>query len=313
LINVIKARLATHWFYWVRLRAKKNVLNSQSIYIIPSLFGFAYAFVLLTLFFCAINYQVSSVFFLTFLFAMLGIVSAVDAHTNLKGLRVICLSISDSYPHGMVNIKLRLSTPNPHVYALYGSFDREDERMIGNIKYKGAEMTFSLRANARGYYDVPRFNLKSYFPLGLFRAWGYIYFDDKYYVYPSPISPGFWPKSLGDEGHQGAHVDGHEELYELKSVIDPWAHPGRIAWKIAARGQGWFVKKLMGPEGESRVFCLEDLPIRDIELNLQHLSYWLHESERNGYCYGLELKGIQTKLSKGQTHLAQCLRELALY
>lgn len=313
MINVIKARLTAHWFHWVRQRAKKNVLDSQSIYIIPSLFGFAYAFVLLTLFFCAINYQVSAVFFLTFLLAMLGMVSALEAHTNLKGLSVICLSMTDSYPHGIVHIKLRLSTPNPHVYVLYCSFDREEERLIDEIKYKGTEVTLSLRANARGCYDVPRLNLKSYFPLGLFRAWGYIYFDEKYYVYPSPISPGFWPKAMGDEGHQADRVDGNEEFYELKSVTNPWAHPGRIAWKIAARGQGWFLKTMMSPEGESRLFCLDDLPGLDIELNLQHLSYWLHESERDGSGYGLELKGVQTKLSKGQAHLADCLRQLALY
>lgn len=37
---------------------------------------------------------------------------------------------------------------------------------------------------------------------------------------------------------------GDNEYYDLKQVDNPWIQPNLIAWKIAAKGQGWYLKTM---------------------------------------------------------------------
>lgn len=109
-------------------------------------------------------------------------------------------------------------------------------------------------------------------------------------------------------------MSGDEELYDLKQVENPWIEPKLIAWKIAAKGQGWYLKTMASSEVDFWLFKLNDLPSQDVELKLQNLSYWLQTAESNNLIYGLELTpSSPTRLSHGITHLQYCLRQLALY
>ena len=87
----------------------------------------------------------------------------------------------------------------------------------------------------------------------------------------------------------------------------------RIAWKIAARDQGWFIKNLRSPEGTCHWFSLKDLSHLPVEKALQYLSWWIQEAEMQGDSYGLELKGDVIPPGHGKQHLRLCLRALAIY
>ena len=141
------------------------------------------------------------------------------------------------------------------------------------------------------------------------------YFNMDYYVYPQGVSAGFWPENYGDQSQQqhSGHFSGDDELYELKSVASPWAQASHIAWKISARGQGWYLKTMTVSSGENWIFRIEDLAGGDIELNLQQLSYWIQTAEQEGHLYGLELNGERIEISHGKHHMAYCLRQLASY
>ncbi len=312
----LKTTINHYWSRWVQQRAlavNPQRFDSGNLYIFPSLFGFAYAVVLLTLFLCAINYQVSSVFFLTFLLAVVGMMSAWEAHFNLKGLSVHCLAIEDAYQYDAVKVVLSLTLESRSCYALEFHFVDEGTLTLEKLNPQGSQVSLTLPAKERGYFQLPRLTFYSYFPLGLFRVWGYIYFDASYYVYPASLSPGFWPKSGLTAGNTSSKISGNEEIYELKQVINPWAQPSRIAWKIAARGQGWYLKTMVSLEGNYWLFRIQDLSSPNLELNLQHLCYWLQIAEQRSYFYGLELKGMSTRLSQGPHHLTLCLRQLATY
>lgn len=304
------------WSKWVKRRAftgNPQQFHGGNLYILPSAFGWAFALVLLTLFLCAINYQVSPIFFFTFLLAVAGLVSAWEAHFNLKGLSVKCLSVEDAYQNEAVNVILLVTLENKPCYALEYFFRNQEAIKIEKITPEGLQIVLQLPAKQRGCFQLPRITFHSYFPLGLFRVWGYIYFDTSYYVYPESISPGFWPDSWSENGNKASNINGNEELYELRPVNNPWIQPGRIAWKIAARGQGWYLKTMVNSEGSCWLFRIEDLPTADIEQSLQHVCYWLQTAEQKGYLYGVELKGIKTDFAKGPAHLTQCLRQLATY
>ena len=311
-------RTREYWSDWVRLRAYSShplELNAKTIYIIPSALGWAFLVVILSLFICAINYQVSAIFFMTFLLASAGMASAWEAHDNLNGLTVHCVSIDDGYCGGMVRVTLALRMPKKIAYSIEYYFEKESSLHLERLPLEGRQITLYLPAPKRGVFKLPRVTISSVYPLGLFCVWGYAYFDDAvYYVYPQNIATGFWPNStLKNAGSHSSCVLGHEDFYELKEVNEPWTQSSRIAWKIAARGQGWYLKSMVSEEGRSWMFRIEDLPRAEVEESLQALCYWLNTAELEGYFYGLELKGKRTALSQGASHLTECLRQLASY
>ncbi len=181
------------------------------------------------------------------------------------------------------------------------------------IPAEGIQIILPIETTSRGYFPLPRIVISSLFPFGVFRVWAYAYFEEHYYVYPQPVDPGFWPDSYRDQNLTTKHTQGDEEFYDLKQVENPWKSPNLIAWKIAAKGQGWYLKTMNSNEVECWLFRLSDLPEKDLESKLQNLSYWLQTAELNGQIYGLELASSQTRLSHGKEHLQHCLRQLALY
>jgi len=314
--SAIGEQVSAYWSRWAKQRAlaeNPQRFHSGNLYILPSLFGWLFALVLFTLFLCAVNYQVSSVFFLTFLLAVGGMVSAWEAHFNLKGIAVNCLSIDDVHQHGLVKVVLAIQPEKKMAYALKCHFIKQEVGTLDVIPSEGTRITLMLPAADRGCFPLPRITFYSYFPLGLFRVWGYIYFDTQYYVYPMSVSSGSWPTPASETGGHFLNREGNEEIYDLKPALNPWTQASRIAWKIAARGQGWYLKTMISPEGNHWIFRIQDSPSKLLEENLQHLCFWLEEAERKGYVYGLELKGTRTNLANGPAHLSQCLRQLATY
>lgn len=315
-MTTITAHIKHYWYDWAKKRnATGNTqrFNAGNLYILPSLFGWAYGVVLLTLLLCAINYQISTLFFLTFLQALTGLISAWTAHGNLKNISVTCMEIEDCQKGGRVQALLFIDSGGIERYDLDYQINGEEKIKLPCLPKEGIGISLSLPAARRGLFHLPVIRFSSHFPFGLFQVWGYAFFNKQYYVYPAPTSPGFWPPSLTETGQLHRGLEGNEDLDNLKAVKNPWIQANRIAWKIAARGQGWYLKTMNNPESDCWLFSLRDLPAMDIELQLQHVSYWLAAAQQQGFVYGLELKGERTPLAQGEEHLRRCLRQLAVY
>ena len=312
----IKKRAKNYWYQWIKKRnpaSNPQIFNSNNLYILPSRFGWAYGLVLLTLFSGAINYQISTVFLMTFLLAVIGLVSAWEAHANLKELSVKLISIKDAQQGKPALVTLLLHSNNKIRFGLEFQVGKQATTRLEKIPLEGLQFIVPIETSLRGSFLLPPIIISSLFPFGIFRVWGYAHFDKHYYVYPEPISPNFWPPSSANQNKKKKDIPGDEELYDLKQVENPWVQPNLIAWKIAAKGQGWYLKTMSNNEGNYWLFSLNDLPAVDVELKLQYLSYWLQIAEENGYIYSLELTKVPSQFSQGEEHLQYCLRQLALY
>lgn len=304
------------WEKWVRKRMPKSnpqILNSQSIYILPSGFGWIYWIVVLSLFSGAINYQISTIFLMTFLLAVVALVSAWEAHANLKNLSIKLISIEDTYQGTPVQMILFIQANRRNHFGL--EFKMGDQ-LLSRLEYippEGLQFVLPIVTNKRGCFNVPRITISSLYPFGIFRIWGYAYFDTQYHVYPQPINPGFWPERSPNQENKTIPSPGDNEFYDLRQVENPWLQLNLIAWKIAAKGQGWFLKTLDSAEGSHWVFSLRDLPPVDLESKLQYLCYWLVTAESNDQLYSLQLDHSIEPLARGKDHLQDCLRLLARY
>ncbi|TAL66446.1 MAG: hypothetical protein EPN84_00305 [Legionella sp.] len=288
-------------------------MGESNIYILPTGFGLAFGVLLLSLLIGAVNYQISIVFLMTFLLAVIGLVSAWEAHANLKELSIKLISIEDAEQGKAVQVRL-LIEPNRKVrFGLEFQFVQEGNTRLEKIAHEGMQFIVPIDTIERGYFALPRLTISSIFPFGLFRVWAYAYFEEHYYVYPAALSPGFWPVPTANSQFNKNDLAGDEEFYDLKQVDNPWAQPNLIAWKIAAKDQGWYLKTRENEQGDYWLFKLEDSPEMKVDNQLQNLSFWLQGAEENHAIYGLKLPNILTPLTQGEDHLKHCLRQLALY
>lgn len=315
MISQIKKSTHDYWMSWVKKRntsGNPQIVDSRNVYILPSGFGWIYGFLLLSLFSGAINYQMSTVFLMTFILAIIGLVSAWEAHANLKDLTIKLISIKDTEQGKPVQLGLLIQSNHKIRFGIEFRVNKQSVARLEKIPPEGLQFILPIETVSRGYYPLPRIEISSLFPFGIFLVWGYIWFDKYYYVYPQPIDPGFWPQSASASNQKKKSTPGDDEIYDLKQVENPWTQPNLIAWKIAAKGLGWYLKTRDSTEGDYWMFQLSDLPSTNVELQLQYLSYWLHTAEGNHQIYGLKLGKYSIQPGQGEAHLQECLRQLAL-
>jgi uncharacterized protein (DUF58 family) len=315
-ITYLKTKGFNYWNQWIKKRktaGNPQILEANTVYILPSGFGCAYGFLLLTLFSGAINYQISTVFLMTFLLAVIGLVSAWEAHANLKELSIKLIAIKDAQSGTPAQITLLIQGNNKMRYGLEFKLPNQPASRLEMIPAEGMQYVLPIETSHRGCFPLPRIVISSLFPFGIFRVWGYASFDAQYYVYPEPVYPEFWPSPVSVHQERKRDTPGDDEIYDLKQVEDPWSQPNLIAWKIAAKGQGWYLKTRNNSEGDYWLFRLNDLSMDSLESRLEHLSYWLVNAEADNRIYGLELGHYSSPFAQGEEHLQACLRQLATY
>ncbi len=115
MITQAKKKFNTRWHGWAKKRNRPGspqTLNSHNVYVLPSGFGCAYGLVVLTLFSAAINYQISTIFLMTFLLFIIGMASAWEAHANLKDLSFKVINIEDAQQGTPAKITLSIQANN---------------------------------------------------------------------------------------------------------------------------------------------------------------------------------------------------------
>jgi uncharacterized protein (DUF58 family) len=288
--------------------------HSRNLYILPSGFGWIYGLVVVGLFFGATNYQINTIFFMTFLLAAIGLASAFEAHANLKNLSFKLIAIEDAQQGTPAKMTLFIDANHKTRFGIEFQIASQPKIRLEKIPPEGLRFVIPIETQTRGYFALPRITIASLYPFGIFGVWSYAAFTEHYYVYPQPVNPDCWPEPYIDQETQKKFASGDEEFYDLKQVENPWIEPNRIAWKIAAKNQGWYLQTMHSNEADYFLFKLSDLTADNLELKLQHLSYWLQTAEAMGLIYGLALTpSSKIQFAHGKIHLQQCLRQLALY
>ena len=86
----------------------------------------------------------------------------------------------------------------------------------------------------RGWLEMPSFRLETRFPLGLFKAWSWIFPKSRCLVYPSPArNPPPMPKTGHGQAGQATRGDG-EQVHGLRKY-QAGDSIQRVAWRASAR------------------------------------------------------------------------------
>jgi uncharacterized protein (DUF58 family) len=296
-------------------RANQVVLQHRTIYVFPSKQGAAFLVLVLLIWLLGTNYQNNLILGLSFFLTSVMLVSIIHAFKNLLGLTFSpCVSLHASVGEiAPFDIEISSSYLADH-HGILLAVDADFDLVCAHIAAaKTTQVRLNFSARHRGWLKLPRIELKSYFPFGLIRAWAYIDLEHRALVFPRPIACVQAPLGAGP-GEEGVYLSmrrGDEfhgfQNYQLGS---PLSH---IAWKQFARGAGMHLKDYRALQSEHLWLDWQALDVRDTELALSNLSYWVNHFADNNIEFGLRLPQVTIERGVGDVHRLSALSALALF
>jgi uncharacterized protein (DUF58 family) len=302
-----------NWAFRRTVETGTVVLNQRRIYILPTRQGLGFALVLVLMLLGDINYNLSLGYVLTFLLTTTGGITMLHAFRNMAQLEIRAGYVEPVFAGEQAHFVFHFHNPGRLIRYQLHLHDDDGHLMVFDLPaQRSTPIEFAIPSRQRGWLDSGRLSLDTEFPLGLFHAWSYLHFDVRCLVYPKPCAPQPLPASSAQDGTGKAFATGDEDFSGLRSYVAGDAMP-RIAWKALAREQGLQVKQFSALQGHSLWLDWSLLPNIAPERKLELLTRWVLDAEAQGMRYGLRLPGKELQPAQGQTHRAECLRELALY
>ena len=295
-------------------------LTQRRIFIIPTKQGFMMGFVLILMLLGDINYNLSLGYVLTFLLAMMAVMSMLHAFRNLAHLEIrpgradpvfrgetAQFMLHFNNRSKLSRYQLCLVQPGKSFWTNTNTPLKFDAPAL-----QDSEVAFLLPATRRGWLQAGRLMLYTEFPLGLFYCWSYLHFDTRCLVYTQPMDKAALPSGSSPDGTGKRSVAGDEDFSGLRKYTPGDALP-RIAWKAYARERGLQVKQFSSPLGEELWLDYADTPDRNEEEKLARMTRWVLDAEAQGLRYGLCLPDDDLPSGNGLAHRDECLRRIALF
>lgn len=306
---------------WVMARVKRQPgpipVPRTRVYIVPTRFGYAFAFMGIVMLMGSMNYSNSMGFALTFLLAGLGLVSMHHTHGNLVNVQLRAGKTQPVFAGEVAHFEVLVDNPaRSERYSFALTWPREAQPPVTtDVPPQGtATLRIALPAQKRGWLPARVFSLSTEFPLGLFHAWTWAELDMACLVYPKPAAAGRLPPAAsGSIGQMPSNASGQDEFAGLRNYHrgDPMKS---VHWKSLPKSPTTpMVKQFTELLDQELWLDWNDLPDLDDETRLSQLTRWVLDMEDQRHAYGMRLPGLQLKPNRGELHQHECLRALALF
>jgi uncharacterized protein (DUF58 family) len=308
------------WTRWLRIARAENapaVLSRRHIYILPTPYGWFFAFVLLLMLVGAINYTLSLGFVLVFLLAGMGNMAMLHTWRNLAHLHVTAGRIDPVFAGEEASFEVLIAdTKHRARYAIAAQFDevRSNEPLYIDIHENSQVLVrLGLPTERRGWLTAGRIKLHTEFPLALFHVWAYVDLHTRCLVYPSPALNTLPLPSAPDQNAKGnADATSGDDDFFGHRTYQLGDSPKRVDWKASSREQGMFTKQFQGTAQSSLWLDWSTTPGNDDEQRIRQLTRWVMDADAENQPYGLRLPGREFSPNIGKAHFHQCLQALAL-
>ena len=292
-----------------RLEPLPIELNRRRIYIAPSGFGLGFSVLLLVMLVGALNYANNAALLLTCLLGAAGTASMLLTFRDLDRLRLASVRAAEAIAGQAARLTLTFEAPSPRsaLRVDLGAGSWAFALGTGGT----AQLQVDLPTTRRGWQPVPRVRVWSTWPLGLFRAWSWLYPDHRVLVWPRAEAAGPPPQVPADDTRWPRLRQG-EDVAALRDYRrgDPQRH---IAWKASARHELLLAKDFEQPEPRP-IWSLDwrQLGALDPEARIARLARWLGEAHAQGRRYSLWLPSGFIETDGGAAHYKRCLDALAV-
>lgn len=284
------------------------LLHRRRIYIVPTGFGLGFSVLLMVMLVGALNYSNNAALLLTCLLGAAGAASMLMAFRTLDGLRLEGIRAGQAQAGQPITLAFDFVAPGPRNAI---RLDAGPARQAFAIDAQGkASLSLSLPTEWRGWLPLPRIRVWTTWPLGLFRAWSWLYPQQSVLVWPRAELSGP-PPALPDEEQWRQRLHRGDDLASLRDYRsgDPLRH---VAWKASARHHDLLVKDFEQPEAQQE-WRLDWRLLRglDNEARIARLARWVGEAQAQRRRYSLWLPGETIGTDGGPAHYARCMSALA--
>jgi len=317
---------------WFAARAPKSdsaTLNLRNVYIFFSREGMLFAVLLVITFIAGINYGNNLVLGLCFYLVSIWLISFHVTFAHISGLQVRLLEVTMTEAGLPVWITLQLNSDSrqPRRQLLF-EFEQIANKKTKNgtnaphsvliTRLQGEQVIrLPVQTYNRGQLELPRLKIKTVYPLGIMRAWSYVYFARTAWVYPKPEVFDWQAKyaiaSLEDLPTGGQYRQGQDDFERLDNYVEGESL-ARVSWGHVARGQGMLTKHFADPVGHEQTLDYADMPAAHHEQKLAQLAYGALTLGQLGVPFQMRLPSdtpATAEMGNGESFAQACLLRLA--
>lgn len=316
---------------WFASRAPKSdsaTLGLRNVYIFFSREGGLFALLLLITFIAGINYANNLVLGLCFYLASVWLISFHVTFAHVSGLRVRLLEVTMAAAGEPVWVTLQVqSSSGKPSRQIHFEFEQAAEQANTSappcsqavIAVLQGEQVIRLpvATNRRGKLVLPRLTISTVYPLGIMRAWSYVYFARPAWVYPKPVAFEHQAQHMAATDAAtpviGQYTQGQDDFDRLDDYV-AGESLARVSWAHVARGQGMLTKHFADALGHEQRLDYEDMPAMAHEQKLAQLAYGVITLGEAGVPFTLQLPDHDSKtntIGQGDTFAKACLLRLA--
>jgi uncharacterized protein (DUF58 family) len=234
------------------------------------------------------------------------------AYRNLSGLKIDSVYSDPVFCGENAHFRVFASNENERQrFAIQAGFRRAQD--CKDFKLNSYDSFLLQRPTIkRGWLEMPSFRLETRFPLGLFKAWSWIFPQTRCLVYPAPArkAPAL-PKTGHGQSGRATRGDG-DEIHGLRKY-QPGDSIQRVAWRASARHDKLYSLEMETPREDACELDWDILKGSDVETRLSILTAWVIAADHKQLSYSLILPDTAIPVGKGDSHRSRCLESLALY
>ena len=329
---------------WLNKRIPANSehhLTLNSIFILPTGFGWSFLIMTICLFLLGTNYQNNLMLLLSYLCLSVMLLTLFYSHQNFARLALKARTPEPFYCHQQGTFQLTLVNHKDHRKPCSGNLSlrwlnantqrQPDSKSAQNQESIEVALTdgdsyqtenqvpltvlVPIRFPQRGKHSLGRLTITSDFPLGLYKCWTHLDFNQEVWVYPQPIEgPAQLLRHLDNNDTKLQSAAPNEastsDFYALADYQE--GQPlNRVAWKHVAKNEKWVTKQFSSQQSETVVVSAP--PGLEVEQAISLLTHNIERQAARNNSFGLSFYHINIPPNCGAKHLQECLESLATF
>ena len=311
----MKKLLEQRWLQWLKRRMptlEEVELHRRNIFILPSKFGVFFALLNVLLFVMGVNYQNNLVIILSSFCFSLFVTTMLLCYQNMAGMLIKPVLRQEYVATQLLSIECQIRTVKVK-HGICFNYKAHPQRFIPMLEQQSS-IALTVKGKPRGVHRLPRLVVSSEYPLGLFRAWANLEFEQDVVVFPNPIASAQQLSAV--EQGDGAYSSKRTISGDSFSGLEPYREGEslkHVAWKQLAQGRGFLSKQFEQTLGEPQWLNLDEIDGSDIEMRLSHMAYLVNYYSSLNQPFGVKLGNKKIPVGQGNSHRKNTLTLLATF
>ena len=293
--------------YWIAKRFQiegSKILLQKDVLVFIYKQGFLYLVLIVITFIAGINYANNLILGFCFLISAILCISFYLTFKQLHGLQIELVVAEVGQVEQPLILKILLKQSAQTVRYLRLNWQEQEHFLY--LEQTQQSLELAVLPEQRGRYELDALKIYATYPLGLVRAWTYLYPKQAVWIAPKADD---WQQE-----HKLQPTPAQDSLDEFKELRN-FQHGDsyqNVAWKQVARGQGFLIKMFEAQTNHQHLdIDYQLIPALGHEQKLSLMMGLIEQCEQSGNDYAVILPHARLESGQGQSQLMKARLLLA--